>query len=108
MLCTDTATNYKKFALVKGLKRETINVSKEGYVKKGIYHVQHVNNFHKRLGDWMDMFQGVATKYLDNYLYWFKFIEQNKKLPTKDRVNGMMLGSCQKPNYITVQYLRKV
>ena len=108
LLCTDTATNYKKFALVKGLKHETINVSKEGYVKKGIYHVQHVNSFHKRLGDWMDRFQGVATKYLDNYLYWFKFLQQNKKLATKDRLKGMMLGSCQKPNHITVKYLREV
>jgi transposase-like protein len=108
LLCTDTATNYKKFALVKGLKHETINVSKEGYVKKGIYHVQHVNNFHKRLGEWMDRFNGVATKYLDNYLYWFKFLEQNKKLPTNERVKGMLLGSCQKINHITVNYLREV
>ena len=108
LLCTDTATNYKKFALIKGLKHETINISKEGYVKKGIYHLQHVNNFHKRLKDWMDRFQGVATKYLDNYLYWFKFLQQNKKMPTKERVKGMLLGSCQKSNYITVKYLREV
>ena len=30
LLCTDTATNYKKFALIKGLKHEAVNVSKEG------------------------------------------------------------------------------
>lgn len=35
LLCTDTATNYKKFALIKALKHEPINLSKEGYVKKG-------------------------------------------------------------------------
>ncbi|EEM92233.1 hypothetical protein bthur0013_64830 [Bacillus thuringiensis IBL 200] len=35
LLCTDTATNYKKFALIKALKHEHINLSKEGYVKKG-------------------------------------------------------------------------
>ncbi len=69
LLCTDTATNYKKFALIKELKHETINLSKEGYVKKGIYHLQHVNSYHKRLKDWMQRFQGMATKYLDNYLY---------------------------------------
>ena len=34
LLCTDTATNYKKFALIKEHKHETINLSKEGYVKK--------------------------------------------------------------------------
>jgi hypothetical protein len=78
--------NYKKFALIKGLKHETINISKEGHVEKGIYHLQHVNNFHKRLKDWMDRFQGVAAKYLHNYLYWFKFLQQNNKLPTKESV----------------------
>jgi hypothetical protein len=39
-------------------------LSKEGDVKKAIYHLQHVNSYHKRLKDWMQRFQGVATKYL--------------------------------------------
>ncbi|ESU33973.1 Insertion element protein [Bacillus sp. 17376] len=108
LLCTDTATNYKKFALNKGIKHEAINISKEGYVKKGIYHLQHVNNFHKALKDWMDRFQGVATKYLDNYLYWFIFLQQNKKMPTDERMKGMLLSSCQKPNCIPVRYLREI
>lgn len=108
LLCTDTATNYKKFALMKELKHETINLSKEGYVKKGIYHLQHVNNYHKRLKDWMKRFQGVATKYLDNYLYWFNFLQQNKKMATKERINQMLLSACQKPILITVNHLRKV
>jgi hypothetical protein len=36
----------------------------------GIYHIQHVNNYHKRLKDWMARFGvgGVATKYLDHCL----------------------------------------
>lgn len=108
LLCTDTATNYKKFALMKELKHETINLSKKGYVKKGIYHLQHVNNYHKRLKDWMKRFQGVATKYLDNYLYWFNFLQQNKKMATKERINQMLLSACQKPILITVNHLRKV
>ncbi len=54
LLGTDTATNYKKFALIKSLKHEPINLSKEGYVKKGIYHLNNVNNYHKRLKDWME------------------------------------------------------
>lgn len=57
LLCTDTATNYKKFALIKELKHKTINLSKEGYVKKGIFHLQHVNSYHKRLKEWMQRFR---------------------------------------------------
>lgn len=108
LLCTDTATNYKKFAQIKALKHEPINLSKEGYVKKGIYHLQNVNNYHKRLKGWMDRFQGVATKYLDNYLYWFSFLQQSKKLAEKEQINQMLLNACQNSNSITVNFLREV
>ena len=69
LFCTDTATNYKKFAKIKGLHHETVNERQKQRVKKGIFHIQHFNNFHNRLKGWMERFQGVATKYLDNYLY---------------------------------------
>lgn len=108
LLCTDTATNYKKFALIKALKHEPINLSKEGYVKKDIYHLQNVNNYHKRLKGWMNRFQGVATKYLDNYLYWFNFLQQSKKLAEKEQINQMLLSACQNSNQITVNFLREV
>jgi hypothetical protein len=108
LLCTDTATNYKKFAIIKGLKHKAVNVSKEGYVKKGIYHVQHVNNFHKRLEDWMVRFQGVATKYLDNYLYWFRWLKLGKNLAFEKRVEQMLISSCQKSNKTTVSLLREI
>ncbi len=48
LLCTDTTTNYKKFAKLKGLQYETVNERQKQRVKKGIYHIQHVNNFHSR------------------------------------------------------------
>ena len=108
LLCTDTASNYKKFAVIKELKHETINLSKEGYVKKGIYHLQHVNSYHRRLKEWIQRFQGVATKYLDNYLYWFNFLQQSKKMTTKERINLMLLSACRNSNIITVKYLREV
>jgi len=34
LLCTDTATNYKKFAAEKNLKHETINLNQNQRVKK--------------------------------------------------------------------------
>lgn len=33
LLCTDTATNYKKFARIKGLQHETINERQKQRVK---------------------------------------------------------------------------
>ncbi|MBA9024728.1 hypothetical protein HNP81_000010 [Peribacillus huizhouensis] len=96
LLCTDTATNYKKFAKMKGLQHETVNERQKQRVKKGIYHVQHVNNFHNRLKTWMVRFQGVATKYLDNYLYWFRWLELGKNLAFENRVGQMLISACKK------------
>ncbi|WP_338780503.1 IS1595 family transposase [Metabacillus sp. FJAT-52054] len=108
LLCTDTATNYKKFALMKKMKHEAINVSKKEFKRKGIYHIQHVNGYHKRLKKWMDRFQGVATKYLDNYLFWHRFLEMNKKFPSKERTTELLLVSCQRPTFTTVQSIRDI
>jgi hypothetical protein len=55
----------------------------------------------------MNRFQGVATKYLDNYLLWHRFLELNKKLPLQERVKQMLLSSCQKVNFTTVEGIRR-
>lgn len=37
--------------------------------------IQNVNGLHSRLKQWIDCFKGVATKYLDNYVAWFLFVD---------------------------------
>ncbi len=54
LLCTDIATNYKKYAKNKKLQHETVNERKKQRVKKGLFHIQQVNNFHHRLKGWME------------------------------------------------------
>jgi transposase-like protein len=106
LLCTDTATNYKKFAKMKKLQHEAINERQKQRVKKGIYHIQHVNNFHNRLKKWMIRFQGVATKYLDNYLYWFRWLDLGKNLAFEKQVEQMLILACQKSSQMTVEMLK--
>ena len=106
LLCTDTATNYKKFAKLKGLQHETVNERQKQRVKKGIFHIQHVNNSHNRLKSWMGRFQGVATKYLDNYLNWFRWLEIGKQIAFDERVKQMLVSACRKSNHTTVEMLR--
>ncbi len=106
LLCTDTATNYKKFAKLKGLLHEPVNERLKQRVKKGIFHIQHVNNFHNRLKGWMERFQGVGTRYLDNYLYWFRWLELGKDLAFDKRVEQMIVSACQKSNSLTVETIR--
>lgn len=72
ILCTDSHKSYIKFAQNLGVELQQI---KRGKHKEGIYHIQHINAFHNKLKKWMDRFNGVATKYLANYMYWFKWLE---------------------------------
>jgi hypothetical protein len=53
LLCTDTATNYKKLAKLKGM---LVNERQKQRVKEEIYLIQHVNNFHNRLKGWVERF----------------------------------------------------
>lgn len=39
-----------------------------------IYHIQQINSLHSNLKRWMSRFNGVATKYLDSYLKWHKWM----------------------------------
>jgi hypothetical protein len=43
----------------------------------GIYHIQNVNAFDSRLKNWIRRFHGVATKYLDSYLGWFRALDRS-------------------------------
>ena len=50
-----------------------------------IYNIQRVNAFHSSLKRWIRKFNGVSTKFLTNYLFWYKWtqlfkteIERNK------------------------------
>jgi len=46
----------------------------------GAWHIQNVNAYHSRLKTWVRKFNGVATRYLENYLAWFRILD--KKSPT--------------------------
>lgn len=65
ILCTDSHKSYIKFAQNLGVELQQI---RRGKHKEGIYHIQHINAFHSKLKKWMDRFNGVATKYLANYI----------------------------------------
>lgn len=78
ILCTDSHRSYTAFAKSKHLRHEKIVVSKGQYVKDRVYHVQHVNNMTARLRKWLAGFNGVSSKYLQNYLNWFMVLEHLK------------------------------
>jgi hypothetical protein len=54
----------------------------------------------------MEMLQGVATKYLDNYLYWFRWLELSKQIAFDERVKQMLVSACRKSNHLTIEMLK--
>lgn len=40
-----------------------------------IYNIQRVNAFHSSLKRWIRKFNGVSTKFLTNYLFWYKWTQ---------------------------------
>ena len=45
-------------------------------MRDGAFHIQNVNAYHGRLKSWMARFNGVATRYLPNYLGWRRTLER--------------------------------
>lgn len=84
-LCTDTHRSYTAFAKSKAIEHQKFNISKGQRVKNKIYHVQNVNNTAARLRTWMRPFNGVATKYLQNYMNWFMILERIKHNSQRSR-----------------------
>ena len=72
-LCTDKETSYRKFSKKNGNDLVQIKGGK-GSVK-GIYHIQHLNSYHSKLKSFLNSFNGVSSKYLNNYLTWNNTVE---------------------------------
>lgn len=73
---TDEASAYVRFAHQNNLKLVQL---KSGRNKNGIYNIQHINNYHGQLKKFMRNFNGVSTKYLNNYLSWNNFVNYAKE-----------------------------
>jgi transposase-like protein len=71
-ICTDSHKSYINFAINHVNHHYRIPRGKH---KTGVYHINHVNSLHSKLKNWIHPFNGVSTKYLINYLYWFKWLQ---------------------------------
>ena len=88
---TDGQPAYKHFC-----EHEHINhiivMNKRGKRTSGPYHIQHINAFHGRIKTWInDHFKGVATKYLNHYLWWRHELE-NKHISTGTELFKVSIG----------------
>ena len=94
VLCSDSHRSYGAFAKASAVEHKKFNASKGQRAVDKVYHVQNVNNMHMRLRKFMDSFNGVATKYLQNYLNWFLVLEKIKNSTSKmDTVAAIAFAS---------------
>jgi transposase-like protein len=104
ILCSDTHHSYIGFATKNNLQHKTIKASAKEVVKEGKYHVQHVNQTGSELKKWLEKYNGVSTKYLQQYLNWFAIKKQieNAALPLK----ALLLIVCA--SYQTIEILKNI
>lgn len=81
ILCSDGSTAIAAFAREHDVKEHYRFLRNGPKVKDGIYHIGHVDSHHARFRQFMDLFNGVATKYLDNYAAWYVCHDETKDLP---------------------------
>jgi transposase-like protein len=73
VLCSGGA---KAYAAGHGLHHEPVDLAAGIRVRDGAFHIQNVNAYHGRPKGWMGRFNGVATRYLSNYLGWRRTLER--------------------------------
>lgn len=78
VLCSDGSGTLAAAAKALGVTHRPINLSAGIRVVAGVYHVQNVNAYDSRLKDWIRRFRGVATRYLDSYLGWFRTLDRTR------------------------------
>ena len=79
-------------------KSSIIEVASKQHIKDKCFHVQHVNSIDNRFERWQKQFYGVATKYLQNYLNWFVFLQKIKN--TMDKYSELTRTMFENTNAI--------
>jgi transposase-like protein len=93
-LITDKHNSYKAFVKSNpSIKHKTFLA--KNYVDKADkeVHLQKVNNTHKQVRDFLRPFNGVSSKYLQNYLNWYAYMDsiRNSKTMLKQWFVTMLL-----------------
>ena len=90
VLCTDGNLSYISIANDLAVDHKRLIGLDNIRVINDVYHIQTVNNYTMRWKSWMVRFHGVGTAYLENYLSWFRFMEQHKPHAEDDFIRAAL------------------
>ncbi|MDD1650500.1 MAG: transposase [Methylococcaceae bacterium] len=82
LLSTDGNPSYRVVATALGIGASRFVASYAGHGGDGVWHVQNVNAYDRRLKGWMARFHGVATQYLHYYLGWRRLLDRFQEAVT--------------------------
>jgi hypothetical protein len=92
LLCTDGDAALIAFAKQEAIEYELIIASQGEHVHEKVLHIQTVNSYMSRLKKWLARFNGVATKYLPNYLGWRLMLEKPSVYVTPEHSQVAAIG----------------
>jgi transposase-like protein len=102
ILCTSNWREYKNFCKMREIKHYIITYN-NFHIK---YNIKKINSYIIRLKNWITKFNGVASKYLDNYVIWHKFLAGINFLNNKKNVLVFLVTSCMYSEMTTFDSLR--
>ena len=105
ILCADGHVSYKGFAKDNQLELVVLRADLKQFFKKGVYHIKNVNSLHSRVKKWIDsVFWGVSTKYLQNYLNWYRVQEtlKNSAHPVEEFVKCSIVDGQAKERFRSI------
>ncbi|MDR0827290.1 MAG: IS1595 family transposase [Desulfovibrio sp.] len=76
ILCIDGGNALWGFVCEAKIPCKVMPSGKFVHERNPIFHIQNINSYHSRLKTWIRVFNGVATKYLPNYLGWRRMYER--------------------------------
>jgi transposase-like protein len=97
VICTNNNSAYISFAKIQKLK--LYKIVKNHQLTDEIYHINNVKAFGKQFKMFINGFKGVATKYINFYLSWFKWIELSQVFTGNFRAFDLYLlfsSSCER------------
>lgn len=83
ILCSDKHPSIISWAKENQIEHHTFLA--KNHSKNKVYHVQNVNSIDNLFERWIKPFYGVSTRYLDQYLNWFMFLQR-----TKNKINQVI------------------
>ena len=75
---------------------------KKGVLKDANVHNNNINSVMAKVGLWFKCFRGVSTKYLENYLKWFRFKTLFKSLKFKEMVKYSLFDKESYPRFMNL------